>query len=103
MRKNILELKILSNLSKQELIDRVLDCHKKRESQKLKLQELEEVLLERKNQISTLELENKELYNNKKEREIIRQYEILLTEYRLEISDLKDEIEDWKSRYVNKS
>ena len=90
-------------------MDRVILLCQKHNSQSLKLIELESVIIKRnkkslalKEELKSYRLLVKSLKNNKKEILLIRQYENLLRDYRLEISDLKDEIEDWKIRYIKK-
>ena len=96
------ELRILSKLSKQELIEKIVFLYKKQNNQTLKIKEIERALIKRNELIKLFKSRIEELKEGRKKKNILKQYENLLRDYRLEISDLKDEIENWKIRYINK-
>lgn len=94
--------KVLLDLSKEDLIQRILFLTAKRESQADKLFELEKVIIKKNNKLKTLKTPSKTTLNHNHKKSIINHYEELIRDYRLEISDLKDEIKMWKIRYQNK-
>ncbi len=102
MTRKIIDRKLLLEFTKEKLVDEILQLHKKANSQSFKLQELEQVLILRNKKIDSLHEEINLLKNNQKKQVVINQYENLIRDYRLEISDLKDEIEVWKERFKNK-
>ncbi|AXT49672.1 hypothetical protein D1818_02110 [Aquimarina sp. BL5] len=93
---------MLSELSKQELIDKVISLSNIRKSQASKLKELEDALIIRNIKVQSQESIINSLQNEKKNN-VLDHYENLLRDYRLEISDLREEIESWKLRYINKN
>jgi len=102
MVRRIPDIKILLKLTKMELADRIISLSIKQRDLTLKIKELEGVIIERNKKILLQESTIKLLQDKKHEERVLGQYEDLLRDYRIEISDLKDEIEDWKERYVNK-
>jgi chromosome segregation ATPase len=91
----------LKNQSKEELIERLSSLIQKTENQSKQLKQKESAIVKLKIKVKSYKLKMAEdLSYNKKGYAKLNQYEALLHDYRLEISDLKDEIDSWKERYL---
>ncbi|TPN86081.1 hypothetical protein [Aquimarina algicola] len=91
----------LRNQSKEELIDRISSLITKTENQAKQLKQKDDAINNYRLKVKSYELKLvKALPNNKKESAKLNQHEALLRDYRLEISDLKDEIDSWKEKYL---
>lgn len=93
---------LLSKLTKEDLIERILFLSNKREQQARVLRELKIVLVKRKKKILQYEVLLMKPNTDTNQKKIITHYEDLIRNYRLEIRDLKNEIEIWKIRFMDK-
>ena len=102
MRKIDIQKGILGKLTRDEIIDKNIQLMNTNEKQSLEINNLIKKLKKYKEEIEELNKSLKSLTSNSKQRKTLQHYEDMIRDYRLEISDLKDEIEEWRVRYINK-
>lgn len=100
MKKIDIQKGILGKLTRDEIVEKHIHLINTNEKQSLEINNLIKKSKKYKEEIDVLNQTLKNLIP--KSRKTLQHYEDMLRDYRLEISDLKDEIEQWRVRYINK-